>query len=436
MKSHLAINSNTIEFLKNNKNTILNNWLKYPQVLDVLKLHDISFKTFKYEYANNIFDYFIGVIEEKEIIGDCPVMKKYLTFLHNNNVMPHELFLICTHFRQSVFSLFLQNDKLSNDLFNSLSEVFNLNLSGVLFEFKTIIEEKNEELNKRGQRLSEAHQIAKLGHWEYNIVENSLFWSDEIFNIFEIDSTKFSAYYESFLDLIHPEDRFYVDSEYKKSIETKEHYFIEHRLLMNDGRVKYVIERGKTYYDNEINPIKTLGTIQDVTELKDLTEKALQDSLTGLNNRHYLTTFLSKELSHVKRHNLPLAFAICDIDFFKNINDTHGHDIGDLVLKEIATYIKKSVRNEDFICRYGGEEFVIILSGLEIKKVYERMERLRKEISESNINIPINEQINCTISIGITEMTDDCNTFEKLFKSADEALYQAKENGRNSVILN
>ena len=125
--------------------------------------------------------------------------------------------------------------------------------------------------------LAEAERIAKFGYWDLDLQRNQLAWSTEIYRIFEIDSGKFGASYEAFLDAIHPEDREYVNSTYKESVKQRAPYNIVHRLQMKDGRVKYVRERCQTYYDASGQALRSIGTVQDITE-PQLTFEALRAS--------------------------------------------------------------------------------------------------------------------------------------------------------------
>lgn len=123
--------------------------------------------------------------------------------------------------------------------------------------------------------LNEAQRIAKIGNWTLDLSENRLVWSEEIFRIFEIDSQQFGASYEAFNEAIHPEDRSMVDEAYRTSLQTRLPYNISHRLLMKDGRIKYVIERAETIYNAQREPLRSIGTVQDVTDLMRL-EQELQ----------------------------------------------------------------------------------------------------------------------------------------------------------------
>lgn len=115
-------------------------------------------------------------------------------------------------------------------------------------------------------RLKEAERLAQMGGWELDLVSNRLTWSDEIFRIFELDSHRFGASYQAFLDLVHPDDRAAINKAYSDSVANRAPYEVMHRLQMPDGRIKYVIERGETLYSKNGTPLRTLGTVQDITE--------------------------------------------------------------------------------------------------------------------------------------------------------------------------
>jgi PAS domain S-box-containing protein len=118
------------------------------------------------------------------------------------------------------------------------------------------------------KRLNETQRLAHIGNWSLDLKTSSLAWSEEIYRIFEIDEQKFGASYDVFLDAIHPEDRKKVDQAYTESLVNKSSYHIEHRLLMKDGRIKYVHEHGESYFDSDGNPVRSVGTVQDITESK------------------------------------------------------------------------------------------------------------------------------------------------------------------------
>ena len=159
-------------------------------------------------------------------------------------------------------------------------------ISGAVATFRDISVRKRaeEQLQHSLRSLAEAQRIVHLGNWELDLVSNVLTWSDEIYRIFEIDPEKFGASFEAFLDGIHPDDRDRVNSAYTESVKNRTPYNIVHRLLMKDGRVKYVNERCETHYGEDGKPLRSFGTVHDITEQK-VAELALIALKNDLENR-------------------------------------------------------------------------------------------------------------------------------------------------------
>jgi two-component system cell cycle response regulator len=164
-------------------------------------------------------------------------------------------------------------------------------------------------------------------------------------------------------------------------------------------------------------------------------EMAITDQLTGLHNRRYMSRHLDTLIASALKSGRPLAFLIFDIDHFKTVNDTHGHDIGDEVLREFAGRIGANVRGIDLACRYGGEEFVVVMPDTDIQFASTVAERLRSSVETTPFTISrAPHKLNITISIGIAESDKGEDTAEKLLHRADQALYRAKRDGRNRVV--
>ncbi len=161
---------------------------------------------------------------------------------------------------------------------------------------------------------------------------------------------------------------------------------------------------------------------------------ATEDPLTGLYNRYYLENSLERLVAGAKRRKSNICILMCDIDHFKNINDTYGHDAGDKVLQQLAGILLRSVRKTDFVIRFGGEEFMILLVDCNTQKAGEMAERIRFHVQTDKFHIP-GHAIEMTVSIGTAKFdgTTDQDIWDN-FKSADIALYRAKENGRNQVV--
>ncbi len=164
-------------------------------------------------------------------------------------------------------------------------------------------------------------------------------------------------------------------------------------------------------------------------------EMAITDQLTGLNNRRYMSRHLDTLIESAKKSGKPIAFLILDIDYFKAVNDTHGHDMGDEVLREFAKRISANIRGIDLACRYGGEEFVVVMPDTDMGLAFSVAERLRRSVeTEPFVISRLPHNLNITISIGIAGSEGPNDSADALLHRADQALYRAKRDGRNRVV--
>jgi two-component system cell cycle response regulator len=164
-------------------------------------------------------------------------------------------------------------------------------------------------------------------------------------------------------------------------------------------------------------------------------ELAVTDALTGLNNRRYLDNHLAVLFKRSLLRGRPLSVLITDIDRFKTVNDTYGHDAGDQVLKEFASRIRSTVRGADLACRYGGEEFVVVMPDTLGEVAAGIAERLRMAVETVPFTLRDSGQVlNVTASFGISSRIGTVETADQLIKQADLALYAAKNSGRNRVV--
>jgi len=164
-------------------------------------------------------------------------------------------------------------------------------------------------------------------------------------------------------------------------------------------------------------------------------EMAITDALTGLFNRRYMESHVATLVEQAAARGKPLTVMVLDIDYFKSINDTHGHDAGDDVLRDFALRIKRSIRGIDLACRYGGEEFVLVMPETDMAVAAMVAERLRRRIAAEPFAIQNGaKNVPVTISIGIAGLRDRNDTAASVLKRADQALYRAKRDGRNRVV--
>ena len=411
-------------------------------------------------------------------------------------------------------------------------------------------------------RLQEAQRIARLGYWSLDLMTRELSWSDEVFRLFEIDPKQFDPTYETFLSAVHPDDRDEVNRSFTGAIANHTAYEITHRLLMRDGRIKWLHERGSAEFSADGTPLRAMGTAQDVTEMKfaeeqlriaatamesqeatvisnaagvilrvnqafaeitgystdeavgnrtnllksgrhndefyramwqsinltgtwrgeiwnrrkngevypeflnitavkgaegnvthyvgtfsDISNKkaaedrinelAFYDPLTHLPNRRLLMDRLSQALAASVRNEREGALLFFDLDNFKKVNDTHGHDQGDLLLQEVARRLTSNFRGADTMARIGGDEFGMVLADLsgtpedgaaQAEVVGQKILAILGEPYDIGGNM-----FRSTPSIGITLFGDHRGNIDDLMKQADIAMYQAKAAGRNTL---
>jgi diguanylate cyclase (GGDEF)-like protein/PAS domain S-box-containing protein len=410
-------------------------------------------------------------------------------------------------------------------------------------------------------RLKEAQKIGHFGSWELDFISGKLIWSEENYHLFEIDETKFDASYEAFLHAIHPDDRDDVNAAYNNSLLDKKPYQIVHRLLMHDGRIKWVEERCSSVFDASGNPLRSIGTVQDVTEREEMEEQAriaavafetqeamivtdrsnriikvnsafkqitgyqeedvigqnprilssgrhddefyrkmwaeiiqfgrwsgevldkrkdgsvypkwltitavkyrdevthyvavfvditdrkraeeeirnlaFFDPLTQLPNRRLMLDRLHLSLGQSRRSGHHCALMFLDLDHFKLLNDTRGHDYGDMMLREVARRMNECVRETDSVARFGGDEFVVLLESLSLASEEAVLqaghvaEKIRDSLSQP-YQLKESQHLSSP-SIGVVIFKGDAVNSDVLLKQADMAMYRAKDSGRNMV---
>ena len=286
------------------------------------------------------------------------------------------------------------------------------------------------------QRLEEAQRLGEIGSWELDLVTNRLYWSDEVYRMFEIDQEEFDATFESFLDRIHPDDRERVKLKYNHSVKTNSPYEITHRLVLKDGSIKFVNERGKTFYDDNGNAIRSIGTVQDITERKlaerQLSFQATHDALTGLANRREFERRANRLLKSAKESGNDHALCFMDLDQFKVVNDTCGHVAGDELLRQLSQLLQEKVRHRDTLARLGGDEFGILMEHCPLDDAHRVAMTLQKEIQAFCFSWD-DKIFKVGVSIGLVSITAATHDLTELLKKVDAACYVAKDKGRNRI---
>jgi len=297
------------------------------------------------------------------------------------------------------------------------------------------------ELQRNQALLNEAQRLGKLGSWELDLPSGVLRWSEEVYRIFELDPARFAPSYENFLSAVHPKDRKKVNQAYRRSLQDRQPYNIEHRLLFAGGRVKWAREHCTSNFDPSGEPLRSVGMVQDITGHKEAEEQirslALHDQLTGLPNRRCFFERIQAALSASGRHDDYGAVLFIDMDNFKTLNDTLGHESGDLMLIEVARRLESSLRDLDTAARFGGDEFVIQIGELgsdkddALRRAGLVAEKIREALAQP---YTINDHTHrSSPSIGFALYHGKEESVDALLQHADTAMYQAKNSGRNKV---
>jgi diguanylate cyclase (GGDEF)-like protein len=166
-----------------------------------------------------------------------------------------------------------------------------------------------------------------------------------------------------------------------------------------------------------------------------LHEQSIRDPLTGLYNRRYLDETMGREIRKATRHQRPVGVIMLDLDYFKQFNDTYGHDGGDTLLRAVGTFLQQHIRGEDIVCRYGGEEFTLILPEATLESTTRRAHEICTGIRRLSIHHNGRALRSITASLGVAAFPEHGPDADSLMKAADNALYQAKAGGRNQIII-
>ena len=194
-----------------------------------------------------------------------------------------------------------------------------------------------------------------------------------------------------------------------------------------DSETSEKLFKATTYIDQSLSVIEAKRLMQT------LRDSAMVDPMTGLYNRRFLQEHTKQIISGVLRRGTQIGLLVCDLDYFKQVNDTHGHDIGDMILKEMSDVLRSTVRDADIVIRFGGEEFLVLLLDVQPGAAVEVAEKVREKIEQMKVSAG-NTVLQKTVSIGVSEFPNDTDGFWQAIKYADVALYQAKEQGRNRAI--
>ena len=288
-----------------------------------------------------------------------------------------------------------------------------------------------KDMQSRENQLWFALNEAADGLWDWEIATGRLFFSPQLKRMLGYSPDEMEPVLATWSDALHPDDRQVVLGILQAHLDGKRvRYEAEYRLRNRNGRYLWVHDRGRVCERDGLGaPTRAVGMVQDITARKELElqlqQLASSDTLTGLPNRRHGERFLEAELALCRRLGLPLGVCFFDVDHFKRVNDSFGHLVGDTVLQQVAEQAQASIRRSDLVCRWGGEEFVIISPNSNRAQLLQVAEKVRKAV------MVLAGTPRVTVSLGVAAFPEDGDDVEALLGVADGALYRAKTRGRN-----
>lgn len=319
----------------------------------------------------------------------------------------------------------IRAQKQHDDELGHLADIFN--------ELLSKIEDEHNSLRSSEAKFRKLTSLSPVGIFQVNpegeIVYVNQRWRE--INSISHEKPNLQAWFAS----VHPDDSVQLNKLWHKLVTKHENLSTEVRLIARNGSISWVYIQATSIHSKGGSLLGFLGSVSDISELKkaqiQMENLAFYDPLTGLANRRLFKNRLIKAVKSVQRNNTSIALMFLDLDQFKRVNDTLGHDMGDALLKEIGNRLVRSVRENDTVSRIGGDEFTILLTDIESShNVRVVAEKILRSLSRPFI---INgHQIISTASIGITMTPEDSIDPNALMKNADLAMYRAKELGRNN----
>ena len=289
----------------------------------------------------------------------------------------------------------------------------------------------------RERQLWFALNEASDGLWDWEVATGVLYFSPQLKRMLGYGPDEMAPELSTWSQNVHPDDSARVMATLQDHLEGKRpRYEAEYRLRNRNGHYLWVHDRGRVCdYAPDGSPARVVGMVQDISTRKQmelqLQALASSDTLTGLANRHQGSTFLKSQGELCQRLGLPLGLAFIDIDNFKGINDVYGHLTGDRVLQQVGQAVKGAVRGSDLVCRWGGEEFIVIAPNTTTGQMSLVAEKVRLAV----LHDLAGQQPEVTISVGVASAAGRAIDLNALMASADAALYRAKDKGRNRVEL-
>ncbi|MFP4207739.1 MAG: diguanylate cyclase [Wenzhouxiangella sp.] len=298
--------------------------------------------------------------------------------------------------------------------------------------------EAENALSRSRRQLEMALDVARIGCYSIDTESGAIVADERCVGLLGLDPAHFTLDWPAWKALLHPEDQERVTHLTEERIlAAGEAMEMEYRIRHRDGSWRWWLDR--VSHANGIGEqSQMLGLVQDITERKRSAEKleflVRHDELTGLFNRRGIAEIGEHQLAQARRSGLPCCFAIADLDRFKRINDTYGHQTGDRMLRHVADALRAAIRSGDWVGRWGGEEFLLVLPQTPPDEASDALERVRQAVADAVLDVD-GTRLVMTISIGASIAGIDDLAPDPVIARADASLYAAKQAGRNRVVV-
>lgn len=441
-------------FLRVNRNEIIKRWMNKNEVQNVLHRHSLPIIEKNTHLFYQFCDCYISVIEWRATVSECQIKIDFLQLLNNYNITTADLFTLIMKLKNAIEQVIFENGNLS---FALQSEIDSLTLqmaNDLASNFETITSSNKNYKSENSNLLTEYKKAVDLS----NIVSKTnpkgviTYVNDKFCEISGYTRDELIGKPHNIIR--HPDMPREAFKDLWDTIKAKKSWNGVVTNMKKDGSQYIVDTTVIPILDVDGDVVEYIAIRHDITELEEtkqqlrninkamkhkvdelysmtntLEQKAYKDNLTGINNRENFEDLFSIEIANAKQNNLSLSLIIFDVDHFKLVNDTYGHQAGDIILIDLVKLIADNIKNGDVFARWGGEEFVILTPSTEIIGATNLAENLRKLVQAHMFSYVENE---ITLSFGVAQLCED-DTKKTLFEKADGALYEAKKNGRNRV---
>lgn len=439
-------------FLRIHRNEIIKIWMNKSEVQNVLHRHSLPVIEKNTHLLYQFCDCYISVIEWRSTVSECQVKIDFLQLLNNYNVTVADLFTLIIKLKNAIEQIIFENGNLSYALQREIDSLTLQMANDLASNFETIIRTNANYKSENSNLLAEYKKAVDLS----NIVSKTnpkgviTYVNDKFCDISGYSRDELIGKPHNVIR--HPDMPREAFKDLWNTIKAKKSWNGVVTNMKKDGSQYIVDTTVIPILDVDGDVVEYIAIRHDITELEEakqqlrninkamknkvdelysmtntLEKKAYKDNLTGINNRENFEDVFSIEIANAKVNKIPLSLIIFDVDNFKLVNDTYGHQAGDILLKNLVLLIESNIKNGDIFARWGGEEFVILTPATELNGAYNLAENLRKLVQLHSFDFVGND---LTLSFGLAQLSDE-DTKRTLFEKADKALYEAKKNGRN-----